>query len=80
MDQSSFESADPILDEMSAKIVELLDSDHFSTLRLALARLSEAVGSRYSVNLNVGVEVFDQNRSHPATDHWSFNLRGEAAV
>jgi hypothetical protein len=32
MDQSSFESADPILNEMSAKIDELLDSDQFSAL------------------------------------------------
>jgi hypothetical protein len=65
MDQSSFESADPILDEMSAKIVELLDSDNFSSIRTALALLSEAVGSRYSVNLNIGVEIFDEKRPHP---------------
>jgi hypothetical protein len=65
MDQSSFESAEPILDEMSAKIDELLDSDQFSALRLALTRLSEAVGSHHSVNLNVVVELFDEKRPHP---------------
>ena len=65
MDQSSFESADPILDDMSAKLVELLDSDQFSALRSALAVLSAEVGSRYSVNLNVEVEIFDQKRPHP---------------
>ena len=46
MDRSTFESADPILDEMGAMLDELLDSDQFSALRLALARLSEAVGPR----------------------------------
>ena len=64
MDQSSFESADPILDEMAAMIVQLLDSSQFSAVRLALVHLSEAVGPRYSVNLNVCVEIFDEERSH----------------
>jgi hypothetical protein len=50
---------------MSAQIVELLDSDHLSSLRTALALLSGEVGSRYSVNLNVAVEIFDEKRPHP---------------
>ncbi len=64
MDRSTFESADPILDEIAVTLDELLDSDQFSAIRLALARLSEAVGARYSVNLNVCVDVFDAERSH----------------
>ncbi len=52
MDRSTFESADPILDEIAVTLDGLLDSDAFSAVRLALARLSEAVGARYSVNLN----------------------------
>ena len=64
MDRSTFESADPILDEIAGKIDELLDSYKYSAVRLALARLSETVGSRYSVNLNVCVDVFDVERSH----------------
>jgi hypothetical protein len=82
MNQSAFESADPILDEMSGKIVELLDSDQFSALRSALARLSEAVGFYYSVNLNIAVELFDQKRPHPpsAPDNRSFNVRRKTAL
>ncbi len=64
MNRSTFESADPILDEIAATLDELLDSGQFSAVRLALARLSEAVGARYSVNLNVSVEVFDPERPH----------------
>jgi hypothetical protein len=64
MDRSTFETANPILDEIAEKLDELLDSDEFSAVRLALARLSETVGSRYSVNLNVCVDVFDVERSH----------------
>jgi hypothetical protein len=45
--------------QASAKI-----SDHLSAIRLALARLSKAVASGYSVNLNVSVEVFDKARPH----------------
>ena len=64
MDRSTFESADPILDEMGAMLDELLDSDQFSAVRLLLAHLCETVGPRYSVNLNVSVDVFDAERSN----------------
>ena len=62
MDQSSFNSAEPILDEIAAIVDRLLDSDQLADLRLALARLSEVVGHRHSVNLTVGVDVFDADR------------------
>ena len=62
MDRSTFESADPIVDEIAVTLDELLDSGASSAVRLALARLSEVVGSRYSVNLNVSVDVFDAER------------------
>ena len=64
MDQSTFESANPILDEIAAKLDEVLDSDQFAFVRLLLARLSETIGPRYSVNLNVSVDVFDTERSN----------------
>ncbi len=64
MDRSTFESADPILDEIAVTLDELLDSGAFSAVRLALVRLSEAVGARYSVNLNVCVDIFDEERPH----------------
>jgi hypothetical protein len=64
MDQSSFASADPILDEIGDMLDELLDSDQLSAIRLALTRLSTAVGSSHSVNLNVCVEVFNEKRLH----------------
>lgn len=64
MDQSTFESANPILDEIAAKLDEVLDSDQFAFVRLLLARLSETIGPRYSVNLNVSVDVFDTERLH----------------
>jgi hypothetical protein len=64
MDRSTFESADLIPDEMSTTLDELLDSHQFSALRLFLARLSETVGPRYSVNLTVCVDVFDEQKPH----------------
>jgi hypothetical protein len=63
MDRASFDSAEPILDEIAALVDQVLDSDQLAGLRLALARLSEIVGPRYSVNLNVSVDVFDPDRS-----------------
>lgn len=65
MDRSSFESADPIIDQLAEMVDQALDSDQFETIQQALSRLSEAVGSRYSVNLTVSVDVFDSKRSNP---------------
>ena len=77
MDRATFESTDPILDEIAAKLDELLDSDQFATFRTLLARLSEAAGPRYSVDLKVGVEVFDleRRRAPPSVDHGFFDLQ-----
>jgi ribosomal protein S27AE len=65
MDKSSFESADPIVDRLVDMIGQALDSAQFEGIRQALAELSKAVGQRYSVNLNVSIEVFDPKRGHP---------------
>ena len=64
MDQSLFEAAEPILDEIAEIVDRLLDSDQLADLRLALARLSDKVGPRYSVNLTLCVDVFDAERSN----------------
>jgi hypothetical protein len=65
MDRPSFESADPIIDQLAEMVDQVLDSDPFEPMRQALARLGEAVGSRYSVNVTVSVDVFDPGRSNP---------------
>ncbi len=62
MDRSTFESADLVVDEIAARLDELLDSDQFAAVRVLLSRLSETVGPRYSVNLTVDVDVFDRER------------------
>jgi len=62
MDQSSFEALEPLLDEMAESLERIFDSDQASAVRLALTRMSEAVGPRLSVNLNVTVDVFDGDR------------------
>src|SRR4051812_46696505 len=64
MDRSSFESADPILNQLAELIDQTLDSSQLSAIRQAMAQLSEAVGQRYSVNLSVIVDVFDPERPH----------------
>jgi hypothetical protein len=65
MDRESFESADPIIEQIAEMIDGVLDSAQVLEIRQSLVRLSEAVGPRYSVNLNVCVELFDPERSHP---------------
>src|SRR5271168_2832102 len=64
MDRTTFESADLVVDEIASALDDVLDSDRFDAVRLLLTRLSDTVGPRYSVNLNVSVDVFDTERSH----------------
>jgi Zn-finger nucleic acid-binding protein len=65
MDRSSFEAADPIVERMAEAIDHVLKSPQFEEIRQSLIELSETVGHRYSVNLNVSIDVFDPNRGHP---------------
>ncbi len=46
MDRSSFESADPIIDQLAELINQTLESDQLSAIRQALVQLSKAVGPR----------------------------------
>jgi hypothetical protein len=62
MDRPTFESLEPVLDEMAELIERILDSEQSSALRDALTRLSEVVGPRRSVNLVLTVDVFDEER------------------
>jgi hypothetical protein len=62
MDRRTFDSLEPLLDEMAELIEQYLDSDQSSALRVALTRLSEVVGPRCSVNLIVTVDVLDEGR------------------
>jgi hypothetical protein len=65
MDRRTFESLEPLLDEMAELIEQILDSDRSSALRVLLTRLSEVVGPRCSVNLDVTIDVFDEERLQP---------------
>lgn len=60
MDQAAFHDADPVIDEISEMVDQALASDHLTALRKALVKLSETLGNRYSVGLNVALDIFDQ--------------------
>jgi hypothetical protein len=62
MDKSAFEAADPLVDGISEIVDTLLDSEQTAPLRQALNRLGEALGDRYSIALDVSVQVFDRDR------------------
>lgn len=66
MDKTTFETADPIVDEIASWITELLDSQT-EKLRALMAKLNKAIDGRYAVSLDVRVEVFDRDekRSMP---------------
>ncbi|MHB1038509.1 MAG: hypothetical protein ACYC0Y_28130 [Pirellulales bacterium] len=59
MDKTTFEIADPILDEIAEVTSELLDSAETKKLRSLLTKLNKAIGGRYLVSLHLNVSVFD---------------------
>jgi hypothetical protein len=62
MDQSTFDAVDPLLEDIADIVDATLTSDQLSALRNILAQLSKTIGERYSVSLNVIVEIFDRER------------------
>jgi hypothetical protein len=62
MDQSAFEAADRVLDEIADLVDQTLTSDQLIELRRTLSKLSKALGDRYSASLTVVVEVFDREQ------------------
>ena len=78
MDRSTFESSEPILDEMAANLDEFLDSDQFSAVRNALARLSEAIGPRLFRELERvrrGLRC-GANQPSPSPQHGAIDFKG----
>ena len=66
MDKATFEIVEPIVDAISDTVTELLESQT-EKLRGLLTQLNEALGSRYAIELDVSVGVYDgeKNRSLP---------------
>jgi hypothetical protein len=60
MDKTTFETAEPIVDEIADSITNLMESQT-EELHTLLARLNKAIGNRYAVSLDVSVGVFDRD-------------------
>jgi len=62
MDRNTFETIDPIVDEIADVLNGLLKSAETEKLRSLLTRLNKAVGDRREVNLVITVDVFDPEK------------------
>lgn len=62
MDRTTFETADPIMDEIADAVGVLLDSPETATVRNLLTKLNKAIGKRYAVSFDVNIEVFDREK------------------
>ena len=62
MDQSTFKSTEPILDEIADLIDRLLDSEAFTPIKQKLVELGQEIDKDQSVGLIFNVEVFDNSR------------------
>jgi ribosomal protein L37E len=62
MDPSTFETADKYTDEIAEVVERLFGSPETKDLRNLLTEMSKAMGNRYSVTLDVRVDVFDNQK------------------
>lgn len=62
MDQVTFDGTKGHLDRIESMVEETLDSESFGPIAEALKRISHALGSRYSVDLTISLEVFDREK------------------
>jgi Double zinc ribbon len=62
MDKKTFETIDPMVDEIDEVANELLESDATDKLRKLLTELNKALGSRYLVELHLNVDVYDTEK------------------
>jgi ribosomal protein S27AE len=62
MDKKTFETIDPIVDDIAEVANELLESAAMEKLRSLLTKLNNTLGSRYLVGLHLNVDVFDTEK------------------
>jgi len=62
MDPTTFETADKYGDDIAEVVDHLLASPETKDLRGLLSQMSKALGNRYSVTLDVRIEVFDSQK------------------
>lgn len=67
MEKTTFQAADPIVDEVSEAASILLQDVSTKELCRLLTKLTEAIGSRYEVSLSLNVDIFEEakNRTMP---------------
>ena len=61
MDKSTFETVDPLIDEIAELTDKVLASDELARLRKALTRLGATLDEQYAVNLSVVVDISDHS-------------------
>jgi len=64
MTEDLFKLLDPLLDPISAKLQEVLESADFQTVREALLKVSASLPGDVSLTLNCNLEAFDPKRGH----------------
>jgi ribosomal protein L37E len=62
MDPTAFETADKYTDDIAEVVGEILRSSESEKFRNLLTEMQKAMGNRYSVTLNVRIEVFDRQK------------------
>jgi ribosomal protein S27AE len=64
MKRDKFEKIDPLLDRLAESIDGLLAQEPWTAVKQHLAEISEILGEKYSLTLELNLQVFDPTREH----------------
>lgn len=62
MDRADFEKIDPLLDQLAGELEGMLQHPKMEQARELIAKTSRILGERYSVNLEIQLQVVDSER------------------
>lgn len=64
MEKNEFEQIDPLVDNISEQVCELIDGTSLAELKTKLSEISRILGEPYSVTLDINLQVFDSDRGN----------------
>ena len=62
MEKNEFEQIDPLIDDISEQVSELIEGETLDQLKAKLAEISRILGEPYSLTLDISLQVFDEER------------------
>ena len=64
MEKNEFEQIDPLIDEISEQVSDLIEGETLEQLKAKLSEISTILGEPYLLTLEISLQVFDSDREN----------------